>query len=123
MNLMRILEYKWNDFIPNTQVLQESSMTNISKLVLERQKSMFGHVARFPEGDPAHQILSCGDPPLWRRSRGRPPHTWLKQMDSYFAEVGTTREEAWALAKEDPEAFWALGKPAAKRLDGASPPN
>ena len=32
-------------------------MTNIFKLVLERQKSMFGHVARFPRRDPAHQIL------------------------------------------------------------------
>ena len=111
INLRRILGYKWNDFIPNKQVLQESSMINISKLVLERQKSMFGHVARFPNGDPAHQILSCGNPPLWKRGRGRPPHTWLKQMDGYFAGVGTTRERAWALAKGDPEAFRALGKP------------
>ena len=111
INLRRILGYKWNDFIPNTQVLQESSMTNISKLVLERQKSLFGHVARFPETDPAHKILSCGNPPLWKRGRGRPPHTWLKQLDSYFAEVGTTRERAWALAMGDPEAFRALGKP------------
>ena len=111
INLRRILGYKWYDFIPNKQVLQESSMINISKLVLERQKSMFGHVARFPNGDPAHQILSCGNPPLWKRGRGRPPHTWLKQMDGYFAGVGTTRERAWALAKGDPEAFRALGKP------------
>ncbi len=27
-----------------------------------------------------------------------------------FAEVGTTREQAWALAKEDSQAYRALGK-------------
>ena len=93
------------------KVLQESSMSTITKIVLERQKSMFGHVARFPTRDPAHQILSCANPPLWKRGRGRPAHTWLKQMDVYFAEVGTTREQAWVLAKGDPEAFRVLGKP------------
>ena len=111
INLRRILGYKWNDFIPNTKVLQESSMSTITKIVLERQKSMFVHVARFPTRDSAHQILSCANPPLWKRGRGRPAHTWLKQMDVYFAGVGTTREQAWVLAKGDPEAFRVLGKP------------
>ena len=33
-------------------------MTNISKWVLKREKSMFGHVASFPVGDHALQIQS-----------------------------------------------------------------
>ena len=38
INLRRILGYKWDDFISNTQVLQESSMINITEIILERQK-------------------------------------------------------------------------------------
>ena len=89
-------------------------MKNISQLIFERQMSMFGHVARFPPNDPAHRILSCGNPLGWKRGRGRPPKTWLKQMEGYCRGVGADLERAWALAKGDALAYRRWWRDAAK---------
>ena len=89
-SLRRILGYRWYDFVSNDRLLEETSMKNISQLIFERQMSMFGHVARFPPNDPAHRILSCGNPLGWKRGRGRPPKTWLKQMEGYCRGSGLT---------------------------------
>ena len=89
-------------------------------MVTERQMSMFGHVARLSSDDPAHRIISCPNPPEWRRRPGRPHLTWLRQMDGHCRGVGIDRVVAWALAKSDPNAYRALGRGAAKHLpDGA----
>ena len=90
-------QYRWFDFVSNNRLLEET----YSKLVFGRQISTFGHVARLP----AHMILSCGNPQGWSRGRGRPPATWLKQMEGYCRGVGTDRARAWTLAKEDVNAY------------------
>ena len=63
---------------------------------------MFGHVASFPVGDHALQIQSYSHHS--ENGAGGDHHTWLKQMDGYFAEISVTREQAWALVKGHPEA-------------------
>ena len=113
-SLRRILGYRWYDFVSNDRLLEETSMKNISQLIFERQMSMFGHVARFPPNDPAHRILSCGNPLGWKRGRGRPPKTWLKQMEGYCRGVGANLEQAWALAKGDALAYRRWWRGAAK---------
>ena len=90
-------------------------MKNISELVFERQMSMFGYAARFSPNDPAHRIISCGNPPGWKRGRGRPPNTWLKQIEGFCRRVGTDREQDWALTKEDALAYRDMWRGAAKR--------
>ena len=62
-NLRRILGYRWYDMKPNWRLLEEASMENISTLILRRQLSMFGHVARLPASDPVDRTISCPDPP------------------------------------------------------------
>ena len=74
-------------------------MTNISKLVIERQMSMFGHVARLTPEDLDHRILSCGNPQMWSRRRERPLATWLIQKEGYCRGVGTDQVRAWEDAK------------------------
>ena len=113
-NLRRILGYRWFDMKSNVRLLEEASMGNISTLILRRQLSMFGHVARLPASDPVHRILSCPDPPGWRRGRGRPPVSWLKRLDGVLRGAGTNRSGAWELAKGSPEQYRALGRNAAK---------
>ena len=115
-NLRRILGYRWFDFVSNERVLRMTSMSKISDMVTERQMSMFGHAARLSRDDPVHRIISCPDPPEWRRKPGRPHLTWLRQMDSHFQRVGTDRMRAWALAGRDPKAYRNLGRDAAKHL-------
>ena len=76
------------------------------------QMWMFDHIARFSSDDPAHRILSCGNPVGWKRDRGRPLSSWLRQMEGFCRRVGTNR----ALAKEDAQAYRDSWRSAAKAL-------
>ena len=49
---------------------------------------MFGHIARLSTDDPAHRILSCSNPVVWKRVRGRPLSSLLRQMEGFFRRVG-----------------------------------
>jgi len=88
--LRRILGIKWSDFITDAEVCTRSGLQSIQSIVRRRRLSLFGHVARMPDNVPAKAVLhvACnirhGVPPYpnWRRSRGRPPITWLHQICS-----------------------------------------
>ena len=121
-SLRKILGYRWFDFVSNRRLLRETGMTNISRLVLERQLSMFGHVARLPEGDPVHRIIACVDPTGWTRKRGRPLHTWLRQIAQYFMRARADRSLAWSLAMEDRDAYRRLAADVAKHQPDARSP-
>ena len=58
-SLRRILGYRWSDFVSNEQLLRETQMRFVICIVRERQLQLCGHVARFPDADAAHQILSA----------------------------------------------------------------
>lgn len=116
-SLRRILGYRWDDFVSNHRVLQEANLRLGTCMIRERQMRLFGHVARFPAADPVHGVLSSRVPPEWRRPRGRPRRTWLRQMESYCQELGFGREQAWELARNDPGG-WRARVDAAKRCLG-----
>jgi hypothetical protein len=59
---------------------------------------LYGHVARFPAGDPAGRIFSTREPADRTRRVGRPHDTGLRQMDRHFAGVGMGRVAAWRMA-------------------------
>ncbi|KAG2466455.1 TNPO1 protein, partial [Polypterus senegalus] len=80
VSLQKILGYCWFDFVSNERLLMESQIRYIICIVRECQLRHYGHVARFPEGDPAHKILIVGDPSDWTRPRGHPRNTWLWQV-------------------------------------------
>ena len=104
-SLRRILGYRWDNFISNQRLLEETGMRYLTCIIRERQLRHFGHVARFPEADPVHRILSVRDPVGAKRPRGRPPLSWLQQVDRYFGEMGMGRVSAWELAKGRPEVY------------------
>ena len=58
MSLRRILGYSWLEFVSNERLLRETQMRFVTCIVREHQLRLYGHVARFPDADPAHQILS-----------------------------------------------------------------
>jgi len=86
----RILGIKWSDFTTNAEVYTRSGLQSIQSIVRRCRLSLFGHVARMPDNVPAKAVLcvACDVrdkvPPFpnWRRSRGRPPITWLHQICS-----------------------------------------
>ena len=79
-SLWRILCYRWSDFVSNERLLREIQMRFVTCIVREPQLQLYGYVARFPDADPAHQILSVKEPREWRRPMGQPCASWLQQI-------------------------------------------
>ena len=69
-SLRRILGDRWSDFVSNELLLKETQMRFVTCILREHQLQLYGHVARFPDDDPAHQILSVREPREWRRPMG-----------------------------------------------------
>ena len=65
--LCRIMGYRWNDCVSNQQLLCETESRPITSIVRQHQLHLYGHVARYPEADPACQVVSERDNPEWRR--------------------------------------------------------
>jgi len=61
-SLQRILVYCWSDFVSNKQLLRGTQMRFVTCSVHKHQLRLYGHVVRFTDADPVHQILSarCG---------------------------------------------------------------
>ena len=104
--LRRIIGYRWYDFVSNQRLLRETDSRPITSIVRQRQLRLYGHVARYPEADPACRVISVRDDPTWRRPRGRPRNSWLRQVDASCWELfGTGREPARRLARRDPQGW------------------
>ena len=56
--------------VSNERLLRETQMRFVTCIVRERQLRLYGHVDRFPDADPAHQILSARELHEWRRPMG-----------------------------------------------------
>ena len=113
--LRRIMGYRWFDRVTNQRLLREAESRPITCLVRQRQLQLYGHVARLPEVDPAHRVVSERDNPEWRRPRGRPQNSWLRKVDESCGLLGIGRVAAWRLARRDPRA-WRQRVSAATRL-------
>jgi len=77
---------------------RETQMRFVTCIVREHQLWLSGHVVRFPDADPAHQILSVRDPLEWRRPKGRPRASWLQQVDQHLKEMGMGQASSWGMA-------------------------
>jgi len=56
----QILDVCWWVHVSNAEVLQRSSLSTIGDILRHRRLSLFGHVARFDPGVPAHDALLLG---------------------------------------------------------------
>ena len=86
----------------NEQLLRETQMRFVTSIVCEHQLRLYGHVARFPDADPAHQILSVRESREWKRPMGRPRALWLQQVDPHLMEMGMGQASAWGLVRQRP---------------------
>ena len=75
-------------------------MRFVNGIVREHQLWLYGHVARFPDTDPAHQILSVREPREWRRPMGQPRASWLQRVDQHMKEMGMGQASAWGVARQ-----------------------
>ena len=81
-------------------------MRFVACIVRECQLRLCGHVARFPDADPAHQILSARESREWRRQMGRPRASWLQQVDQHQKEMGMGQASTWWMARRRPLEYW-----------------
>ena len=77
-------------------------MRFVTCIVPEHQLQLFGHVAHFPDTDPAHQILSAMEPHEWRRPMGRPRGSWLHQVHQHLKEIGMGQASTWGMVRRRP---------------------
>ena len=101
-SLRRILGYRWSDFVSNERLLRETQMRFVTCIVHEHQLRLYGHVARFPDADPAHQIISGREPREWRRPMGRSRSSLLQQVDRHLKEIEMGQASAWTMARRKP---------------------
>ena len=102
MSLWRIPGYRWSDFVSNERLLRETQMRFVTCTVREHQLQLYVHVARFPDADPAYQILSAREPREWRRPMGRTRASWLQQVDRHLKEMGMGQASARGMARRRP---------------------
>ncbi len=115
--LRRIMGYRWNDFVSNQRLLHETGSRSVTSIVHERQLRLYRHVARLPDVDPAHRVLSVRDNPEWRRRRGRPRNSWLGKVDRLCRDrLGIDRAAAWEFARGDPLGWRRLVSEATRPL-------
>ena len=100
--LCRIMGYRWYDIVSNQRLFNETDSRPITSIVRQRQLRQYAHVARYPEADHACRVVSVRDNPTWRRPRGRPQNSWLRQVDaSCWESLGMRREPESRLARRD----------------------
>ena len=87
-SLRRILGDRWSEFVSNEWLPRETQMRFVTCIVRECQVWLYGHMARFPDSDPAHQILAVRKPCEWRRPMGCACALSLKQVDQHLKEMG-----------------------------------
>ena len=104
-SLRRILGYRWSDFVSNEQLLRETQMRFVTRIVREHQLQLYVYVAHFQDADPAHQILSARESHGWRRPIGRPCASWLQQVDLHLREMAMGQASAWGMARRRPLEF------------------
>ena len=101
-SLRRILGYRWSDFLSNERLLRETQMRFVTCIVRERQLRLYGHVACFPDADPAHQRLSVRESHEWKKTIIQPRTSWLQQVDRHLKEMGMGQASAWGIARRRP---------------------
>ncbi len=98
--LRRIMGYRWNVFVSTQRLLHETGSRFVTSIDRERQLRLYGHVARLPDVDPAHRVLSVRDNPEWRRPTGRPRNSWLGKINrSCWDRLRMDRAAAWEFAR------------------------
>ena len=70
------------------ELKDRTRLEDIESRISCRRLALFGHVARMPPGDPAHDALwtalgvrsGSAPDPGWKRPRGRPRTSWAEQI-------------------------------------------
>ena len=106
--LRQILHVKWQDKVPNTDVLQRADSMSIRSMLMESQLRWSGHVARMPDYRLPKRVF-FGELDSGKRSRGRPR---LRYKDSLKVALKRCNidTDSWEKLAQDRVAWRAMVK-------------
>ena len=81
--LHQILGDRWSDFVSNERLLRETRIRFDTCIVCERQLWLYGHVAHFPDSDPAHQTPSLRESGEQDQRQENEPHVHTAAADAH----------------------------------------
>ncbi|KAK3087680.1 hypothetical protein FSP39_009109 [Pinctada imbricata] len=78
--LRRILSFRWPQTIRNTDLWQQTNQRSIEEEIMRRRWGWLGHTLKKPVTNITRQPLMWN--PQGKRRRGRPRHTWHRDLDA-----------------------------------------
>ena len=96
--LRKILQIYWPEIISNEDLWRTTKQTPIVKQILKRKYKWIGHTLRKQDNEIPKQALRWN--PRGNRRRGRPRHTWRRQVNKELEEMGMTLDQAEQLAQD-----------------------
>ena len=97
--LRRLLRIKWQDKIPDTEVLSRTNLPSIHTLLQKAQLRWAGHVARMPDSRLPKQLL-YGELQVGKRSKGRPRKRYKDSLKSSLKAFSISTE-SWESDAQD----------------------
>ena len=97
--LRKILNIKWQDKVPNTEVLKKSHIHSIQTTLRERRLRWLGHIKRMDDHRLPKQVL-YGELKEGSRSRGRPKLRFKDLCKSSLKDFGLPENE-WEKSAKD----------------------
>ena len=101
--LRQILHVKWQERIPDTEVLQRSNSVSIDSMLMESQLRWSGHIARMPDYRLPKRVF-FGEFCSGNRSRGRPRKRYKDTLKVALKKC-RIEPESWEVRAQD-RASW-----------------
>ena len=76
--LRRIVGVRWYDYVTNTSILSRTGQPPLTTTICKLCLSAFGHTCRLQPGTQAIDMLASTPPSSWRRPRGHPPGSLVR---------------------------------------------
>lgn len=103
--LRRILQIRWPNTINNTALWKSTNQKPADEDILQWCWRWTGHTLRKPGSNTTRQSLKWN--PQGKRRRGRPRHTWQRDLEADAKKLGYTWGQPETLA-QDPDAWRTL---------------
>ena len=96
--LRQILNVKWFDRVPNTDLWERANQEQMVVLIRRRRWRWVGHTLRKDTANVTRQALEWN--PQGKRKRGRPKQTWRRTIHDELRTIGLTWEGAKRNARD-----------------------
>ena len=94
-----VLNVKYPQVISNEEVYRRTGITPWSTVIKKRRLKWLGHCSRLDKDTPAAKAMQYATS-QYRKRRGRPQLTWLKQVENQLNELGMRMVDVTSLAND-----------------------